>query len=393
MTAHKPAIAADGFAIRLSLFYIGLFVALGIQMPFLPVWLAARGLDADAIGTVLAAPLVVRIVTVPLVTGAADRWGVLRGALVLVASASAVGYAILGFAAGFWPILAVLAMASAAFTSVFPLADAYALKGLATRGGSYGSVRLWGSGAFIVGSLGAGTLAEIVPPAHLIWLMVAGLLVMALTAAGLRPVASPARSRSASSNLAFLRSPAFLAVAAAASLIQASHALFYGFSTLDWTAAGLTGQTIGALWATGVVAEIILFAVSGRLLAAFSPAALLGAGAAGAVVRWGCMAFDPPVFMLALLQCLHGLSFGATHIGTVQFLARAAPERFGATAQGTLAIILGGVMAVFMGLAGRLYGAYGGRAYAAMALAGLVGGLLALVADRQWRSDVCARGE
>jgi len=104
--------------------------------------------------------------------------------LVVVASASAAGYAILGFAAGFWPILAVLAMASAAFTSVFPLADAYALKGLAMRGRSYGSVRLWGSGAFIVGSLGAGTLAEILRPAHLIWLMVGALLVMALTAVG-----------------------------------------------------------------------------------------------------------------------------------------------------------------------------------------------------------------
>jgi PPP family 3-phenylpropionic acid transporter len=105
------------------------------------------------------------------------------------------------------------------------------------------------------------------------------------------------------------------------------------------------------------------------------------------------MALDPPFFILALLQCLHSLSFGATHIGTVQFLARAAPDRLGATAQGALAIILGAVMAVFMGLAGRLYGAYGGRAYAAMALAGFAGGLLAMVADRQWRSDVRARGE
>ena len=188
-------------------------------------------------------------------------------------------------------------------------------------------------------------------------------------------------------NLALLRSPAFLAIAAAASLIQASHALYYGFSTLDWTAAGFDGSAIGSLWAIGVIAEIILFAVSGRLPAAFKPAVLLALGAAGAVVRWSVMALNPPVIVLPLLQCLHGLSFGATHLGAVQFIAHAAPERLGATAQGHLAIILGAVMAAFMALSGVLYGAYGARAYAVMAAVALIGGMLALVARRLWRSD------
>ena len=44
MVTPAPAIT-DAFALRLSVFYGGLFVALGIQMPFLPVWLAAKGLD------------------------------------------------------------------------------------------------------------------------------------------------------------------------------------------------------------------------------------------------------------------------------------------------------------------------------------------------------------
>ena len=55
-----------------------------------------------------------------------------------------------------------------------------------------------------------------------------------------------------------LRDPAFVAVFAGASLIQASHALFYGFSALQWHAAGLDGTFIAALWALGVAAEIVL---------------------------------------------------------------------------------------------------------------------------------------
>jgi MFS transporter, PPP family, 3-phenylpropionic acid transporter len=118
---------------------------------------------------------------------------------------------------------------------------------------------------------------------------------------------------------------------------------------------------------------------------------LLGLGAAGAVVRWGVMAPYPPLLLLPVLQGLHGLSFGATHLGAVLFLARAAPDRLGATAQGYLAIATGAAMAASTALSGLLYGAYGGRAYAAMALAAMIGGLLALVAHQLWR-DHTPRG-
>ena len=378
---------ADRFALRLSLFFGGLFVALGIQMPFLPVWLAAKGLDPNAIGTVLAAPLILRIFDVPLVTGTADRTGALRGVLVVTAAAATAGYGLLGFASGFWAILIVVTFASAAMSAMFPLGDAYALKGLVGRSRSYGSVRLWGSGAFIVGSLGAGLLFDRLSPTDLIWPMAVAFCGVLVLAVWLQPLDSGTTARApAGSAKAFLRSPAFLTVAAATSLIQASHAVYYGFSTLDWSAAGLSGHAIGALWAIGVIAEIILFALSGRL--SVGPGVLLSLGAAGAVVRWSVLALNPPVLLLPLLQCLHGLSFGATHLGAVQFFARAAPDRLAATAQGYLSVVTGAGMAIFMGFSGLLYGAYGSRAYAAMALAALTGGILALTAHRLARDHV-----
>jgi hypothetical protein len=56
-----------------------------------------------------------------------------------------------------------------------------------------------------------------------------------------------------------------VAVLIACSLVQASHALYYGFSTIDWTTKGLSDTAIGSLWALGVIAEILLFAASGFL--------------------------------------------------------------------------------------------------------------------------------
>src|SRR6185436_19652088 len=71
------------FSVRLGLFFAAYFVLIGIQTPFFPVWLAAKGLDARQIGIVLAAPMVVRFFVVPVATRLADRRNALRSALIL----------------------------------------------------------------------------------------------------------------------------------------------------------------------------------------------------------------------------------------------------------------------------------------------------------------------
>jgi PPP family 3-phenylpropionic acid transporter len=373
-----------GFASRLAAFYAALFVLMGVQLPFFPVWLKAKGLDATLIGVALALPMVIRVVAVPLATRTADRRDALRAALMLAGGGSFVGCVLLAFAPTTAALLVVYALASFALMPVMPLIDTYALRGLAAQGRAYGPVRLWGSVAFIAGTFGAGFASDAIPARDLIWLIVAASLGLALAAIGLAPLPAPSRHAAApqTGRRSLLRDPAFLAVVAAAALIQSSHAVYYGFSTLAWRAAGLSGTTIAALWALGVVAEIVLFAVQGKLPPFFQPAVLLMIGAIGAAVRWAGMAFDPPAYVLPVLQALHALSFGATHLGAIGFIARHAPPGQGATAQGYLAIALGLAMAASMTLAGWLYGMFGSAAYAAMALAAVVGGCCALIAHR-----------
>src|SRR5205085_7292832 len=112
------------------------------------------------------------------------------------------------------------------------------------------------------------------------------------------------------------------------------------------------------------------------------PVALILIGAAGAVVRWIATAFDPPLVLLAPLQALHALSFGATHLGTMMFLGLNAPEGGRAAAQGDIATANGVTMAAASVLAGVLYGAGGTTAYAAMAVLAAAGGSFVLIAAR-----------
>jgi PPP family 3-phenylpropionic acid transporter len=380
-------LADRGFATRLAGLYAAFFIVAGISQPFFPVWLKAKGLDAGMIGLVLAAPMVVRVLAIPLATRQADRRVALRAALIVTTCASVAGYLLVGLSEGAAAIFFVFALASLVNTPVMPLAETYALKGLTARGMSYGPVRLWGSAAFIIGNFAAGYAADVIPARHLIWMIAAASLLTAMAAFTLAPLstAPPVQSADKPAPRHLLRQPAFIAVLAAASLIQASHAVFYGFSALAWRSAGLDGMTIAALWALGVVAEIVLFALHGRLPPLFQPSVLLMVGAAGATLRWAGMALDPPAMALPFLQLLHALSFGATHLGALGYVARHAPPGQSATAQGYLAIALGAVMAASMGISGVLYGAFGNLAYAAMALAAIAGGACALIAQRTGR--------
>jgi PPP family 3-phenylpropionic acid transporter len=264
------------------------------------------------------------------------------------------------------------------------LADAYALQELAKRGRPYGPVRLWGSAAFIVGTVGTGLLLDFIAARDVIWLAVGAFLAATIAALLLAPVTGTpfVHAKPRPSVLLLFRSPSFMAVIVTASLVQASHFLYYGFSALAWTAAGLDGTVIGVLWALGVVAEIILFGLSARLPPAFGPTMLLVIGATAAVVRWTAMAFDPPHYVLPVLQCLHALSFGATHLGAVQFIARAAPVELAATAQGYLSIGIGVTSSASVALAGITFDAYGTHAYAAMAAMAALGLGTAIFAHR-----------
>src|ERR1039458_1456487 len=117
-----------GFAPRVAALYVAIFILCGIQLPFFPLWLKAKGLDAGMIGLVLAAPMIVRVLAIPIATRAADRHDALRAALIVASCLSVAGYLLVGLASGASAILISFALTSLAYTPVMPLAETYALK-------------------------------------------------------------------------------------------------------------------------------------------------------------------------------------------------------------------------------------------------------------------------
>jgi PPP family 3-phenylpropionic acid transporter len=369
------------FATSLALFYGAVFTLIGAHLPFFPIWLRAIGIDASWIGVITAVPAVTRFTVLPLITSIAEKQGSLRGAMIVTAAMTALGFALVG--TQYQPVLVFLAYIATAcmWTPIVPLTDAYALRGVARYGLKYGPLRLWGSAAFVVGALACGLLVDVIAARNLIWVIAALAALGAAISLGLRPLdrpkAHPATLRGAT---ALLREPGFVVIILASALIQGSHAAYYSFASITWQLSGLGGLTIAGLWVLGVLAEIVVFALSPRFT--LGPSALVVIGALCAVARWLITAQEPSVAVLAVVQLAHGLTFGLTQLGTMGLLVRHVPIHIMARAQGYLAACAGIVAGAASILSGAVYARYGQGIYYVMAVMALSGAILMWLARR-----------
>lgn len=369
---------------RLALLYACLFFELGVNLPFFPIWLKAQSLDSSAIGVVVAVPLLTRILANPMIGALADRSG--RISLVLTACALlvAAGTGLLALANGLWAILLVVVTIAMAQGPLIALADAMTLGHLAEVERSeliYGRVRLWGSLGFAAANLAAGWSLEWFSAHFVIVLLLISAIFTAVAAAGCMVAVPNHPVVVAEKDEAWPAHPLFLVgTIAGAALVQASHGAFYGFGTLHWQATGMSGAAMGGLWALGILSEVALFAFLGYRMAGTASAAWLLVAAAGtATVRWAGMAQDPGSTALIGLQLLHGVTFGATHLGSIFLLSRLAPGRMRASAQAWLAGGWAGVMALLTTLSGRLYESWGEQIYLVMIAVAATGLLLLLL--------------
>lgn len=359
------------FATRLALFYGATFGTMGTHLPFFTVWLKAVGIDPSWIGIISAVPSTTRFTVLPFVTGAAEKRYSLRGALTVTAFATALGFAVIG--TQYLPLAVLVAYAAtcALWTPMLPLTDAYALRGVARYGLNYGPMRLWGSAAFVAGALICGLLVDIVAAKHLIWVIAAIAALGAIASLGLQPLERPKPAQAAvQGSSPLLRDWGFVAIIVAAALTQGSHAAYYAFASITWQGLGLGGLTIAGLWVLGVLAEIVVFALSPRFT--LHPSTLVVIGALSAVARWSITAQEPPLAVLAVVQLAHGLTYGITQVGTMGLLVRHVPIQQMARGQGYLAAC-GGIVSMTASIAsGMVYARYGADVYYLMAAMALV---------------------
>ena len=375
-------------AVRHGLFYALVYVGVGISMPYAPVWFRSVGLTGPQIGVILAAPMMGRVVAGPLIAIWADGFRLRKTGIAWIAGLTALAYVILLQVHGFWAWAVCWFAAATAINAIAPLADVQTLIESRSKGFPYTLSRGFGSAAYILANVVGGAVLASAAPAAAMVCAAAAAGACALGGLALLPPtpvrdplhAGPSETTSRwRGTLDLLRLRPLMACLVSLSLIQGSHAFYYGFSALSWTAHGVPTRMVGLLWGMGVLAEVVFFWWGEGLRQRLRASRLVLIGAVGAAVRWTALALSPPLWLLFPLQALHALTFSATYIGGLALVEGLSPPREASSAQTLSASLSFGLATGLATMAsGWLYARFQGLGYLVMAVMAMAGALVAL---------------
>jgi len=328
---------------------------LGVVLPFLGPFLAARGLGAVAIGLVTAAFSLAKLVYAPFLARWVDRGRWFPG-LLSVHMALAITAGVVVVRATDAGVLGVaLMVVGLGYGTVLPLVEAAVLERPPARG--YGFVRWWGSAGFIAGAaltaliVGGGRLS-LFPSALLVSLVLLG-----IAAHALENEARPRRT-AGSGTWAMGEVWAVLAILTAN---QVAHGPYYAFFSISLQEHGFGTGVIAALWSLAVLAELVAFFKGASLQRRFGLRPLLGLALGLSPVRWLLLALPPVLPVLVIAQLGHAFTFAVAHLAGVQLVQEMVPEGARRNAQALYSGLCFGLGIVLgTAAAGPLYAAVGG---------------------------------
>lgn len=366
----------------MSLIFAAVFIPLGVNVPYFPLWLEAKGFGPEEIAVILSAPIFLRVVTTPVITGMADRAKDRANVLIAISAASfllSLGYFLTPTYA---VVLAVTLALNIFWPPQSPLADSLALSGVRRFGSNYPRMRIWGSltflgGNFFGGIILAATSSDAVP------VMIAFGLFTTLVAALITPrlgrprVASPLSPTGLQEAAPRLFNRYFLFFVTGTGVIVASHGLLYGFASIYWKDVGISDSVIGFLWAWSVAAEVGIFLIFNRVFGTISSNAVLAIAGVAAILRWIAFPLIEPLGLgipgFFAVQTLHALSTGLLLIGLQKMIGETVPEERTGAAQGIAYFANGFSMGVVTLACGPLYDRLGGDGFYVMAVIALIG--------------------
>ena len=375
----------------LSLAYFAYFAVLGVFVPYVGLFLDARGLNSHDIGVLLAIVTGMRIIGPSLWAALATRRGDPIGVMRFGAVLATLGWLSSFYQGGYWALVVGLALYSLCWTAILPQLESSAFHYLDNNTSRYSKVRTAGSVGYIVLVMLGGWWFQQTGPHMLPHSALLFLLLMLATLWLLPKFKLPQHTQQQPFRFRTLwRHSAFIKFMLGAFFMQMSFAPFYGFFTLYTRDLGYGGADAGLLIALAVAAEVVAFYFAGRILAGRSYQLLLSLCYGVAVVRWLVVAcLVDSALWLAKSMLLHAFSFAIAHSCAMQFIQQFFPAAQRSRGQALYAgLIYGGGGAVGAYLAGVAWqdGAGATFSFVLAAACALLATVLALTLPKTIRS-------
>ncbi|ELB2103781.1 3-phenylpropionate MFS transporter [Vibrio parahaemolyticus] len=360
----------------ISQYFLGFFFAYGVYLPFWSLWFKEQGVSSTDIGLLVGLGLATRCVANLVITPRVHRVEHLMPTLRWLSFAALIFVGFHFFTGGsFWLMALATVLFNLCCGPVVPLSDAMANYYARLKMLDYGRTRLWGSIAFIAGSTVVGFLVAEFGSDMILYTAMVGVffsLLFAMRSINPMPVTRGDQHAERPKLSALLTDKSVVKFLVLVSLIQGSHAAYYGFSAIHWKAAGHSEDVTGYLWSLGVAAEVAVFALSKRLFAGWALRTLFIVAACGVMMRWGMTAATTSIVALVIVQLLHGVTFATAHIAAIQYIQNSEEHKMVALQALYNAIPLGAFIALMTVLSGWGYEHWGALVFWGMAAMGLL---------------------
>jgi len=336
-------------------FYFLYFAGVAAFGPYRVLYYQSLSFSGAQIGLLAGITPLITLVSLPLVTGLADRTNKHRLIMSLSLLVVVSGLIIFPYLKTFSLLFGLVILFSVSFSSIMPLSNSATLFMLGDRKDLYGRIRLGGTIGFGVVATVAGSLVENYGLKIAFW-SAASLFFIAFLGSqklvhGGEESGKPADKGRASD---LLKNPHFLLFL----LIGFSGGI--SFATLNtylfpyMKDLGAGESMMGLALTIGTISEMPVLFFANHFIKRFKAYALLVFSIAMTGLRFLLLAVAAnPIFVL-FVQLLNGFNFPLLYVAGVTYADEHAPQGFRATAQGLFNAAMGGIGAAVGGFAGGL---------------------------------------
>ncbi len=342
-------------------FYFLYYAALASLMPYLAIYFASRGLSGLEIGMLTSILPLVTMLGAPFWTEIADATGRHRTVLVSVIAVVLAAAFALSLATHIVPLALLTALLAFHLAPSMPLLDHAVLEALGDRAHAYGRQRVWGAVGWAVAAPAAGWATSTFGLPWAFYLFLAIMPWVAVVAARVPFAASVGTRRIGGGLSLVLRDSRWIPFLLTGFAGGVGLAVVSYFLPLHLRDLGASYTLIGVAVAIPAISEIPFMVLGGLLLASVGPRRMLIVAVAMMALRLLLSGLITEPVALALVQVLHGPSFGVLWIAGVAYARELAPQGSRAVAQGLFLAVTGG-LGGFAGslLGGVTYDALGG---------------------------------
>ncbi|MDQ6957440.1 MAG: MFS transporter, partial [Mariprofundaceae bacterium] len=215
---------------HIRVFYAAYFSAMGLILPFFPVYLASLGYSVVVIGMMTGLLAAAKVIAPPCSGYWLDVRGMAAGRFIVLASClAALCVALFNVSSSYTPaFITIVLLFGMLWAAVLPLTDGLSIHVSEAALADYGRLRVWGSIGFVVTSLLGGVVFGEISLAWFPWFLVVLMLVMAFAGRGFPSIEHVEIPDMAYSGF----SATLLLLFMVSFLMQLSHGAYYGFFSL-----------------------------------------------------------------------------------------------------------------------------------------------------------------